>query len=177
MADALSSTTQIVLPNRGILRLSGEDRVGFLQGLVSNDVTLVAPDRAVYACLLTPQGKFLHDFFLVADGDAILIECEAARRDDLLRRLKTFKLRSKVEIADATAQFEVAVPSPGAVSGLPAGARSLLSLRVGVATAGVSGSVFEHAAEASAATRVTAYAHKRNCWRIIARQALSSAAR
>jgi hypothetical protein len=89
------------LPNRGFLRLSGEDRLKFLQGLVSNDVNAVAPGHAVYSCLLTPQGKFLHDFFLIADGDSLLIECEADRRADLAQRLKIYKLRSKIEIAEA----------------------------------------------------------------------------
>jgi folate-binding protein YgfZ len=89
------------LPNRGFLRLSGPDRLTFLQGLVSNDVNKVAPGHAVYSCLLTPQGKFLHDFFLIADGDSLLIECEADRRADLAQRLKVYKLRSKVEIAEA----------------------------------------------------------------------------
>jgi len=102
-----SGALYAALPNRGVLRLSGEDRVAFLQGLVSNDVTEVAPDHAAYACLLTPQGKFLHDFFLVADGESLLIECEADRRDDLIRKLRLYKLRSKIEIADATDAFAV----------------------------------------------------------------------
>jgi folate-binding protein YgfZ len=88
------------LPNRGLLRLSGPDRLTFLQGLVSNDVTKVAPGHAVYSCLLTPQGKFLHDFFLIDDGESLLIECEADRRADLAQRLKMYKLRSKIEIAE-----------------------------------------------------------------------------
>jgi folate-binding protein YgfZ len=89
------------LPNRGVLRLSGPDRLTFLQGLVSNDVNKVAPGGAVYSCLLTPQGKFLHDFFLIADGESLLIECEADRRADLAQRLKVYKLRSKIEITEA----------------------------------------------------------------------------
>jgi folate-binding protein YgfZ len=89
------------LRNRGFLRLSGPDRLTFLQGLVSNDVNTVAPGHAVYSCLLTPQGKFLHDFFLIADGESLLIECEADRRADLAQRLKVYKLRSKIEIAEA----------------------------------------------------------------------------
>ena len=92
-------TAIVRLPDRGFLRLSGPDRVKFLQGLVSNDVEAVAPGRAAYACLLTPQGKFLHDFFLIADGESLLIDCEAGRRDDLAQRLKVYKLRSKIEIA------------------------------------------------------------------------------
>ncbi|MDB5394880.1 MAG: glycine cleavage system protein [Rhodospirillales bacterium] len=89
------------LPNRGFLRLSGPDRLTFLQGLVSNDVNAAASGHAVYACLLTPQGKFLHDFFLIADGESLLIDCEADRRGDLAQRLKVYKLRSKIEIAQA----------------------------------------------------------------------------
>jgi folate-binding protein YgfZ len=104
----------IRLPNRGVLRLSGPDRLKFLQGLVSNDVNAVTPDHAGYSCLLTPQGKFLHDFFLIADGESLLIECEADRRADLAQKLKMYKLRSKIEIAEAEyAVFAVfgAVPS------------------------------------------------------------------
>jgi folate-binding protein YgfZ len=107
------------LPNRGFLRLSGPDRLTFLQGLVSNDVAKVAPGHAVYSCLLTPQGKFLHDFFLIADGDSLLIECEADRRADLAQRLRMYKLRTKIEIAEAEYQaFAIfdAAPSVPAIA-------------------------------------------------------------
>jgi folate-binding protein YgfZ len=107
------------LPNRGFLRLSGPDRLTFLQGLVSNDVNKVATGQAVYSCLLTPQGKFLHDFFLIADGESLLIECEADRRADLAQRLKVYKLRSKIEIAEAEftvfAVFGLAALTTGAI--------------------------------------------------------------
>jgi folate-binding protein YgfZ len=89
------------LPDRAFLRLSGEDRLKFLQGLVSNDVNAATPGHAVYSCLLTPQGKFLHDFFLIAAGDSLLIECEAHRRADLAQRLKMYKLRSRIELIEA----------------------------------------------------------------------------
>ena len=57
------------LPERGVIAVGGEDRVSFLQGLVSNDVADAAPGRAVWAAFLTPQGKWLADFFIHADGD------------------------------------------------------------------------------------------------------------
>jgi folate-binding protein YgfZ len=95
------STGFVRLPNRAVLRLAGADRMTFLQGLVSNDVNAAVPGHAVYSCLLTPQGKFLHDFFLYADGETLLIECEAARRADLAQKLKMYKLRSKIEIVEA----------------------------------------------------------------------------
>ena len=60
-----------VLEERGVLEVAGEDRVAFLQGLVSNDVTKAGPERALHAALLTAQGRYLHDFFIVAVGDAL----------------------------------------------------------------------------------------------------------
>jgi len=97
-----------MLAERGILEVASDDRVAFLQGLVSNDVAKVAPNRAVYAALLTAQGKFLHDFFIVAQGDAFYLDAEAARLADLQKRLTLYKLRSKVSFADAGARFTIA---------------------------------------------------------------------
>ncbi len=100
-----------VLENRGLLRLAGADVRDFLQGMISNDVADVSADRAIYAVLLTPQGKFLFDFFVFSGldgGDAIYLECEGGRAADLIRRLSMYKLRADVEIADVTPEFEVA---------------------------------------------------------------------
>ena len=106
MGDSMPS--YVLLRSRGVLAVTGEDRVGFLQGLTSNDVALVSQHRAVFSTFLTPQGKFLHDFFVAAQGDALLLDCEADRRDDLMRRLKLYRLRSKVEIRDASDDLAVA---------------------------------------------------------------------
>lgn len=78
--------------------VEGEDRVTFLQGLVSNDVEQVAPGRTVWAALLTPQGKWLSDFFVFADEDRLLLDCERAHQPLLLQRLSRFRLRSKVTL-------------------------------------------------------------------------------
>ncbi len=106
------------LPSRAVLSVSGEDRVAFLQGLVSNDVALAAPGRAVWAALLTPQGKWLADFFIVSDGGRLLLDVEAAQRDDLARRLSRFRLRARVAVApeplDVYAGWDGS-PPPGAV--------------------------------------------------------------
>ena len=72
-----ATTPATTLADRALLRLSGEDVRGFLQGLVTNDVVALAPDRPIWAGLLTPQGKALFDFILWADGDDVLIDCEA----------------------------------------------------------------------------------------------------
>ncbi len=97
----------VLLPERGVLELGGEDRVAFLQGLVSNDVTQAAPGRAVWAAFLTPQGKFLADFFIIAEVDTLLLDCERAQLPDLLARLTRFRLRAKVTLRDASADWHV----------------------------------------------------------------------
>jgi tRNA-modifying protein YgfZ len=84
------------LSNRAVLRLSGEDVRGFLQGLVTNDVLGELP---VWAGLLTPQGKSLYDFLIWADGADILIDCEADQSDALAKRLSMYRLRRAITIA------------------------------------------------------------------------------
>jgi folate-binding protein YgfZ len=89
----MSGTT---LSDRAILRLSGDDVRGFLQGLVTNDTAGPLP---AWAGLLSPQGKALFDFILWADGDDVLIDCEAAQADALARRLSLYRLRRAISIA------------------------------------------------------------------------------
>jgi len=91
----MAATTLI---DRAILRLSGEDVRGFLQGLVTQDIALLAPDRPLWAGLLTPQGKALFDFVLWADGDDVLIDCEREAAGDLAGRLTLYRLRRKIGI-------------------------------------------------------------------------------
>ena len=115
----MSEARLVNLEDRGVLAVSGEDRVAFLQGLVSNDVERVTPDQAVYAAFLTPQGKFLFDFIVVDDGERLLLDCEAARLADFAKRLRIYKLRSKVELADVSESFQVfAVHGDGALAAL-----------------------------------------------------------
>jgi folate-binding protein YgfZ len=97
-----------LLDARGVLAIAGDDRRQFLQGLISNDTRKLSISHALYAAFLTPQGKYLHDFFLTEIGDSILLDAERARLGDLLRRLSIYKLRSKVALADASERFQVA---------------------------------------------------------------------
>ena len=82
---------------RLVLSLTGPDRIAFLQGLVTNDVTRAEGD-IVYAALLTPQGKFLADFFVVGRGDALLIDVDRALAANLAQRLAMYRLRADVAI-------------------------------------------------------------------------------
>lgn len=128
------------LPDRGVLEISGEDRVAFLQGLVSNDITQAAPGRIVWAALLTPQGKWLADFFVHAQGETLRLDCERAQVPMLIQRLSRFRLRSRVAFADLSETLGVhafwgplGVQSPFAAPDprLPdAGIRAILPERV-----------------------------------------------
>jgi hypothetical protein len=86
------------LAARALIRLSGEDVAGFLQGLVSNDTTLLA-EGPLWAGLLTAQGKAQWDFILWPDGDDVLIDCEADQADALAKRLTLYRLRRPISIA------------------------------------------------------------------------------
>ncbi|MFZ5752562.1 MAG: YgfZ/GcvT domain-containing protein [Pseudomonadota bacterium] len=86
--------------DRRVLRITGRDRATFLQGLVTNDVRRLA-EGPVYAALLTPQGKYLADFLLVAEPDAILLDVKDSLADALVRRLSMYRLRADVTIEDS----------------------------------------------------------------------------
>jgi folate-binding protein YgfZ len=103
-------TSFTLLPHRSVIALAGPDRVEFLQGLISNDTTKVSPGHAIWAAMLTPQGRFLNDMF-VADGgtDTLLIETERERATALAKKLTMYTLRSKVKVEDRAATMEAAV--------------------------------------------------------------------
>ncbi|SHI63672.1 YgfZ/GcvT domain-containing protein [Wenxinia saemankumensis] len=107
------------MTERTIIAVTGEDRESFLQGLVTNDVTR-ARGGIVYAALLTPQGKYLADFFLVGQPDRILVDVDSGIAPDLYRRLAMYRLRAKVDLAETDLQVrrgtgpapEGALPDP-----------------------------------------------------------------
>ena len=86
------------LEDRAFVALSGPEAIGFLQGLVTNDIRRVDTQSLLYAALLTPQGKVLFDFLIRRDGDALYLDCAADARDALVKRLSLYRLRAKVEI-------------------------------------------------------------------------------
>jgi len=89
---------ETTLVDRALLRLSGEDVRGFLQGLVTNDMLALAPWRPLWAALLSPQGKALFDFILWADGEDVLIDCEREAAGDLAKRLTLYRLRRPIKV-------------------------------------------------------------------------------
>jgi folate-binding protein YgfZ len=139
----------IDLVSRAVLSVSGPDARKFLQGLVSNDVEKVAPERAIHAAFLTAQGKYLFDFFIAEVAGALLLDCEADRLADFQKRLRLYKLRSKVEIEDASNRYAVL-----AVTGEDAAAAFGLAGEAGAAKEIEGGAVFVDPRHAGLGTRV-----------------------
>lgn len=102
------SNRYCVLPDRRVLAISGADRVHFLQGLVTQDVTKISATHAAYSLLLNAQGKFLFDFFLIHPNEqSIWLEMDAAKADALMRLLTLYKLRADVTITPLSSSHHV----------------------------------------------------------------------
>ena len=90
------------LDDRAVLAISGPQARDFLQGLVTNDVVNgLAPGTGLYTALLSPQGKILFDFLLTEGDGALLLDVARDARDQLLKKLKLYRLRSRVDLAAA----------------------------------------------------------------------------
>jgi len=127
----MSKISVTELPDRAVLAATGPEAADFLQGLLSNDIRAAA-DAPVYAALLTPQGKFLHDMLVVPSGDGFLLDCAAARKDDLMKRLRMYRLRAKVELSDRSAELAVlALFTPGAEPAAAPGATPVIASAAG----------------------------------------------
>ena len=87
-----------MMRDRTVISISGADHISFLQGLVTNDVTK-ADGGIIYTALLTPQGKYIADFFVIGDGDRLLIDVATSHAQTLGQRLMMYRLRAAVEIA------------------------------------------------------------------------------
>lgn len=88
------------MASRRILKITGQDAESFLQGLITNDIARL-DDGLVYAAILTPQGKYLADFFLARQGDAILLDVAEDLADGVVKRLSMYRLRADVTIEDS----------------------------------------------------------------------------
>lgn len=101
----------VILEDRGLISISGEDAENFLQNIITNNVKHVSKSQSIFSALLTPQGKYLSEFFVVKKNDEYLIDsCEISTKD-IIKNLNKFKLRSKVKIEDLSSKYVVGVIS------------------------------------------------------------------
>lgn len=101
------------LPERGVIRIDGDDARGFMQGLFTCDVGQISPEKAGFGALLSPQGKILADFLIVeapaSDGGGFYLDCLVTRVGELLKRLRLYKLRARVTIEDMSERLGIVV--------------------------------------------------------------------
>jgi folate-binding protein YgfZ len=96
-----------LLNSRSLLRLTGKDRFTFLQNLVSQDMAIAEAGRPLFSAFLTPQGKYLFDFFVIPEGDSLLLDVEADRRDDFMSRLLRYRLRADIDLQNVSGEYDI----------------------------------------------------------------------
>ena len=101
----------IILEDRGFIKANGPDAKDFLQNIVTNDIEKVTGDTTVFSSILTPQGKYLFEFFIMRLEDGYLLECEKKSTVEIIKLLNFYKLRSKVNLIDLSEKYVAAVIS------------------------------------------------------------------
>ena len=99
----------VILEKRGVILVSGEDAKNFLQNIITNDINKVSSKNSVFAALLTPQGKYLNEFFIIQNNKGYLLDCSENSTRELMKNLSKYKLRSKVKIEDFSSEFVIGV--------------------------------------------------------------------
>ena len=99
----------VILENRGLISITGDDAKEYLQNIITNDINKVSKITSIFAALLSPQGKYLFDFFVIKDSEGYLIDCDGKSVKELVVNLSKYKIRSKVEIKDLSSNYVVGV--------------------------------------------------------------------
>ncbi len=97
----------ILLENRGLVLISGEDAKNFLQNIITNDIDKVSLSSSIFSALLTPQGKYLFEFFLIQSNNGYLLDCDNKFTKEIINYLLKYKLKSKVEIKDISKDYVI----------------------------------------------------------------------
>jgi len=97
----------VPLNNRSVIELSGENISEFMQGIITKNISSLSKESSIYTCMLTPQGKFLFDFFITIDENRYLIDIHEEYKKDFIKKLKMYRLRSKINILDLSDEYEV----------------------------------------------------------------------
>ena len=101
----------IILEDRGLISITGDDAKEFLQNIITNDIEKVSEDHSIFSALLSPQGKYLYEFFIISSDNGYFLDCGNKSKEDLISHLSKYKLRSKVEIKDFSSDYTIGVLS------------------------------------------------------------------
>jgi folate-binding protein YgfZ len=101
----------ILLEDRGLISITGEDSKNFLQNIITNDIEKVNKTCSIFSALFTPQGKYLFEFFLIQSIDGYLLDCDSKATNEIISYLTKYKLRSKIEIKDQSSEYIIGIIS------------------------------------------------------------------
>ncbi len=99
----------IILENRGLISIAGDDAEEFLQNIITNDINKVSGSNSIFAALLSPQGKYLYEFFVIKSDKGYLLDCDGSSVQEFTDYLSKYKIRSKVEIKDLSSNYVVGI--------------------------------------------------------------------
>jgi folate-binding protein YgfZ len=101
----------IILEDRGLISVSGEDTKDFLQNILTNDIDKVNDSKSIFSGIFTPQGKYLYEFFIIKSKNGYFLDCESELTLEIIEHLSKYKIRSKIEIKDLSSEYVVGVIS------------------------------------------------------------------
>jgi len=101
----------VILEDRGLIAIEGPDAKDFLQNIISNDIDKVSESSSIFSGIFTPQGKYLYEFFIIKSSEGFLLDCDNTFKEELIKHLLKYKLRSKVEIKDLSSSYVIGVTS------------------------------------------------------------------
>ena len=99
----------IILKDRGLISISGDDSKEFLQNIITNDIEKVKVDRSIFSGIFSPQGKYMYEFFVIYKKGGYLLDCDSSAIKNLISHLAMYKLRSKIEISDVSSDFVIGI--------------------------------------------------------------------
>ena len=101
----------IILEDRGLIAIEGPDTKDFLQNIISNDVNKVSESSSIFSGIFTPQGKYLYEFFIIKNNEGYFLDCDSTFKEELIKHLLKYKLRSKIDIKDLSSSYVIGVTS------------------------------------------------------------------
>ena len=101
----------IILKDRGLISINGEESISFLQNIITNDIEKVSRQKSIFSAIFTPQGKYLFEFFIIKDENGYLLDCDIHLKNELIKHFNKYKLQSKIKISDSTDNYFVGVIS------------------------------------------------------------------
>ena len=101
----------VILENQGLVAIEGPDAEDFLQNIISNDIEKVSESNSIFSGIFTAQGKYLYEFFIIKNDDGYFLDCNGTFKDEIIKHLLKYKLRSKVEIKDLSSSYVIGVTS------------------------------------------------------------------